>query len=412
VRFLADNHRFIWSTEKNGYKNFELRDLNGKSIVDLTTNKFDADQIVKVDEDKGVLWYQARSNVANPYLAQLHRVGLNGKGDARLTDPKLSHAAFISPDSNYFVDIAQTVDEAPAVTLRSIDGKKVADVAQSDLTKFNALGLKKAERVRFKAADGVTDLFGTITFPSDFDPAKRYPVVVSVYGGPESGGGTESFQTPNPITEFGFISATFDGRGTNARGKAFRDAVYGKLGVVEIDDQAAGVKALAERPYIDGKRVGIYGTSYGGYSSVMCLLRHPEAFAVACASSSVTDWRQYDSIYTERYMGLPWENENLKGYDEGSAMTYAKDIQGWLMLYFGTADNNVHPSNTMQLVQKLESLGKRYDMQVGPDRGHTGMNSSRMWEYFITHLIVRPRKDALADAYKERNASRRNKVYQ
>jgi dipeptidyl-peptidase-4 len=127
----------------------------------------------------------------------------------------------------------------------------------------------------------------------------------------------------------------------------------------------------------------------------MCLLRHPEVFSVSCSSSSVTDWLNYDSIYTERFNGLPWEGENKDGYENGKAVKYASNLKGKLMLYYGTADNNVHPSNTLQLVQALEQAGKHYDMQVGPDKGHTQMNTTRMWEYFITHLILEKPKDNL-----------------
>jgi dipeptidyl-peptidase 4 len=156
--------------------------------------------------------------------------------------------------------------------------------------------------------------------------------------------------------------------------------------------------------------VAINGTSYGGYASLMAILRHPDVFYAASCSSSVTDWRHYDTIYTERYMGLPWDTENKKGYDEGSAMNYIKNLKGKLMLYYGTADNNVHPANTLQLVKALEAAGKRYDMQVGPDRGHTGINSTRMWEYFVTHLILNAPKDALATIWKPRAANRAVKL--
>jgi dipeptidyl-peptidase-4 len=160
------------------------------------------------------------------------------------------------------------------------------------------------------------------------------------------------------------------------------------MGTVEIDDQAAGVKFLRQRPYVDGNRVGIEGTSYGGYASAMALLRYPDVFQAACASSSVTDWRNYDTIYTERYMGLPQENK--AGYDTGSAMTYAPNLKGRLMLYYGTADNNVHPANTLQLIAALQRAGKSFELQVGPDRGHTGLNTARMMEFFIENLVLRP----------------------
>jgi dipeptidyl-peptidase-4 len=151
---------------------------------------------------------------------------------------------------------------------------------------------------------------------------------------------------------------------------------------------AEGVKALWSRPYMDKARVGMYGTSYGGYSSVMSLLRHPGVYAAAAASSPVTAWDHYDTIYTERYMWIPQENKS--GYQTGSAMTHAANLKGRLMLYYGTADNNVHPSNMMQLIDALQRAGKSFDVQVGPDRGHSSINADRMMEFFVENLILRP----------------------
>jgi dipeptidyl-peptidase-4 len=150
---------------------------------------------------------------------------------------------------------------------------------------------------------------------------------------------------------------------------------------------AAGIRALWDRPYVDRERVGIYGTSYGGYAAAMAVLRYPEVFYAASASSPVTDWKHYDTIYTERYMWIPQENK--KGYEAGSAMTYANNLKGRLMLYFGTADNNVHPSNSMELITALQRAGKSFEVQVGPDRGHTAINNDRMMEFFIENLVLR-----------------------
>ena len=151
---------------------------------------------------------------------------------------------------------------------------------------------------------------------------------------------------------------------------------------------ADAVKALWSRPYIDKNRVGIFGTSYGGYTSVMEILRHPEVFAAASASSPPTDWRNYDTIYTERYMWIPQENK--AGYDRSSALSYADSLKGRLMLYFGTADNNVHPSNMMQLIAALQHAGKSFEVQVGPDQEHSGINQQRMMEFFIENLVIKP----------------------
>jgi dipeptidyl-peptidase-4 len=405
IRWLKDQKRFLWMSERNGFQNLYLYDVSGKLLSTLTKHEFEVNNIVAVDEDKRDVYYIARSG-EGPGLAQLHRVSLDGKRDVRLTDPKLSHRIQMSPKFEAFVDVAERNDVPPITQVMDSKGKVIAELARSDLSKFEELKLKKSETVSFTAADGKTKCYGTLDFPSDFDPAKKYPLIVSVYAGPESGGGFERFQTPDTITEFGFLTASFDGRGTKGRGKAFKDAVYGKLGIVEIDDQAAGVKELAKRPYVDGKRVGVHGTSYGGYASAMALLRHPTVFKAAAASSSVTSWVHYDSIYTERYMGLPWDGENKEGYENGSAMKYAKDLKGRLLLYFGTADNNVHPSNTMQLAQALERAGKGFDMSVGPDRGHTGVNFSKMLEFFIENLILDQPADVVKLAWKSQAKSR------
>jgi len=289
------------------------------------------------------------------------------------------------------VDVYQTHDVPPATRLvDAATGRVVAELAKTDMTAFEELGLKKAEMFTFTAADGQTTLRGLIQFPSTFDPAKRYPVLVPVYGGPASGGNTarETFVTPSPVTELGFIVVNVDSRAAPGMGKRQLDSIYLKLGQTEMDDMAAGVRSLFGRPYIDKDRVGIYGTSYGGYTSAMSILRYPDVYAAASASSPVTSWIHYDSIYTERYMWIP--QENTDGYEKGSAMTYADQLKGRLLLYYGTADNNVHPSNAMQLIKALQDAGKSFEVQVGPDRGHSGVNMDRMLEFFIENLVMAP----------------------
>ena len=386
AEFLADGHRFVWSTERNGFVNFELRDLDGRLLNPITQNGFDASrEIVRIDEGRKEMFYMA-AGPQNPYAMQLHVVGLDGKNDRLLTDPAFDHAVSVSPDGRSFTDVAQSFT-VPAET-RVVDrkGKILATIAKADRSKMDALCLKPVETFTYLAADGKTTLYGTIGYPSDFDPSKRYPVLLSVYGGPESGGLDVRFAAPSPATELGFLTVSLAGRGTLGRGKAFRDAVHGKPGIVEIDDQAAGIRALAERPYVDAKRVGVYGTSYGGYATLMLLLRYPDLFAAGAASSSVTDYRNYDSIYTERYFGLPGAAENEKGYDAGSAVKLASNLRGKLRIYFGSSDDNVHPANTYQMVEALEKADRRYEMQVGTDRGHTSMNGTWMLEFFMRAL--------------------------
>lgn len=385
MTWLKDGRRFILVSERTGYKNLYLYDLSGRLLVTLTRHPFEVVGVTGVDEKGGWVYYTARSG-DNPMKVQLHRVGLDGKKDRRLTEPAFNHIVNLSPNYKYFVDIAQTHDIPPTTRLYTTGSQLIAELASSDLSRFENLGLKKVELFTIKAADGQTDLYGLLQFPSNFDPNKKYPLLVSVYAGPATNGARETFITPNPITEFGFLLASFDSRSAAGRGKKFLDAIYQKLGVVEIDDQAAGVRTLAQRPYVDASRVGIFGTSYGGYASIMAILRHPETFAAACASSPVTAWEHYDSIYTERYMWTPQENK--EGYKNGSALNYINNLKGRLMLYYGTADNNVHPNNTMQLVQALQKAGKSFELQVGPDLGHTSIRLERMMEFFIENLVL------------------------
>ena len=405
IIWLGDGTRFIWESERNGWSNLYLYESTGKLITPLTRyTTAEVAGVIKVDEKAGTLFYMARDGDSH-LKPQLHRVGLDGKGDVRLTDPAFHHtvgscmpgpagaapaACGISPDNKFFVDVYQTHNTAPATRLADAStGKPVADIAQSDMTRYSDLGLKKAEMFTYKAADGTTTLRGLIQFPSNFDASKKYPVLVPVYGGPASGGNTarETFVTPSPLTEYGFLVVNLDSRAAPGMGKRMLDSIYLKLGQVEIDDMAAGIKALWSRPYFDKARVGMYGTSYGGYSSIMSLLRHPDVYAAASSSSPVTAWYHYDSIYTERYMWIPEENKD--GYEAGSAMNYVKQLKGRLMLYYGTADNNVHPSNMMQLIRALQDAGKSFDVQVGPDRGHSGINQDRMMEFFIESLASR-----------------------
>ena len=415
--FLKDGRRFIWASERTGWRNYYLYDLSGRLITPLTRYAtFEAANLIKIDEDAKVVFLMARDG--DSFLKQqLHRVGLDGKGDARLTDPAFNNsvggcgaggggrgggppggpggagACGISPDNKYAVVVYQTHSTPPATRLiDAVSGKVVAELAASDLTKFNELGLKKAEMFTYLAADGKTPLRGMISFPSNFDPSKQYPALASVYGGPASAATNENFARPSPLAEYGFLVLTLSSRAVPGMGKRTLDAIYEKLGQVEMDDMAAGVRSLWNRPYVDRDRVGIFGTSYGGYSSAMCLLRHPDAFRAASASSAVTAWEHYDSIYTERYMWIPQENK--AGYEAGNAMKYAGKLDGRLLIYYGTADNNVHPTNAMQLIQALQRAGKSFEVQVGPDAGHSGVNQQRMMEFFIENLVLDPPKRA------------------
>lgn len=383
IRFLDDGKRFIWTSERNGWKNYYLYELSGKLLATLTNHEADVENIVQLNEKAGKLFYMAHDG-DNPHKLQLHVVGLDGQGEKRLTDPAFYHSANVAPDGSHFIDILQTHDAPAATNLMDTEGKKLAELAKGDMTEFDKLGLRRVELFKFKAGDGQTDLYGMLHFPKDFDAKNKYPLLVDVYGGPDTVGAHETFMLPNALTDCGFLVASFDARTANGRGKRFKDAVYLKLGRVEADDQAAGVKSLCEREYVDAKRVGIFGTSYGGTMSAMCILRYPDVFHASCACAALTDFRNYDTIYAERYMWIPQENK--AGYDAACIMNYADKLQGKLMIFFGSSDDNVHPGNALQLIGALQRAGKSFEVQVGPDQGHCAIDFNRMMEFFCKNL--------------------------
>ncbi len=387
LRWLRDGRRFLWISERTGWRNLYLYDLHGGLLAPLTDHRFEVADVVHVDEAANLVYYTARSG-DNPLKLQLHRVTLDGRDDQRLTHPGFHHTVDVAPDGKHFIDILQTHDEAPVTCLRDTDGRFLAELARSDLSKWRQLKLRPVELFRFKAADGTTDLYGMLHFPSNFRPRAKYPLLVSVYAGPGTEGAHETFTLPSALTEFGFLVASFDSRSASGRGKHALDAIYRKLGIVEVDDQAAGVKALGARRYVDARRVGMFGTSYGGTVAATSLLRYPDVFQAACANSAVTDYRNYDTIYAERYLGLL--PDDAVAYDAARVMTYATNLQGRLLIFYGTADNNVHPANSLQLIAALQHAGKSFDVQVGPDQGHASVNRDRMMEFFIDSLVPHP----------------------
>jgi dipeptidyl-peptidase 4 len=408
--FLADGHRFVWTSERTGWANLYLYDLSGRLIAPLTkSTSFDSGDLVRLDEAHRRLFYLARDG-DNYMKRQLHRVGLDGRGDVRLTDAAFDHdvghcepnavpvprtdprgPCGISPDGRYFVDVYETHDIPPSTRVADAEtGRTVAQVATGEAAGLAALGIPPTEMFAFPSADGTTTLHGLLRFPPHFDPSRKYALLLDVYAGPELDNLTasEAFTPSSAITGFGFLVATLSTRGVPGLGKRAHDEVYLKLGRAEVDDLAAGVEALDRRPYVDASRVGIYGTSYGAYAALLAVLRYPDLFDAASASSPVTAWQNYDTIYTERYMWTPQGNPD--GYTAGSALTYAASLRRPLLLYYGTADNNVHPSNTLQLVQALQDAGRSYDLQVGPDLGHSGVDRERMLEFFIDAFAEKP----------------------
>ncbi len=396
MRFLADGKRFIWETEKTGFKHFELRSLGSRSeaaaqLVTLSHGEWPVESIVLLDEAKGELWFTAWSG-SIVVQQQLHCARLDGKNtvrSTRITNEDFHHSNFrIAPDGSAVVATAETTQIPPKTVVYSRTGKTIATLAEGSVKGFATHELTPSELFTCKAADGKTDLYGKIHFPPAFDATKKYPVVVETYGGPTIRLVTDRFSAGDDTAALGFIMVTVDNRGTPGRGKAFETAAYLQLGVIDADDQAAAVQHLAAtRPYVDGKRVGITGHSYGGYMSAICAVRRSDVFAAAVAGAPPTDWRNYAPIYTERYMRTP--QENPEGYDAGSCVKKASQLEAKLLLLHGMMDDNVHPNNTFQLANALQSVNRPFSMMLFPNGTHSigsPAEQSVKWSFFVEAL--------------------------
>ena len=393
IRWLKDNQRFLIATERSGFRTWELWNVDTGLLAVLGSGTFPARSIVRIDEDDsaaggGTLYFSAYSDL-HPLNLQLHAVHLDGSGLRRLTGESLNHSRFrLSPDGSSIMATATSADVPPRIVLYGADGQLLTTIAKADTTGLDASDARVSELFSFAAADGQT-CWGRIHYPSNFDPSETWPVLVQVYGGPGSQAVRNTFQVSSARTAFGLVIVQIDNRGTGGRGKAFEGAAWLKLGQNDLDDQARGIQVLADRHnWVDTERIGIAGHSYGGYMSALALLRYPKLFSVAVASAPVTDWRNYDSIYTERYMRTPADNG--ENYDLGSCVKLAERLEGKLLLLHGMLDDNVHPTNTWQLVQALQSKDIPFAMQLFPNSTH-GLHgkasSSAKWSFLQKHLV-------------------------
>ena len=427
LRFLNDGDRFVWGSEKSGFRNLELRKVSDNAFVQpLTRLSCPVVDILQISESAeavndnrgtldqqndqedsatansaiapranfpggGQLWYRANS-AATPMLAQIHCVNLDGTGEQQLTDGA-SHWSGMhrSPDGKFFTAIAEAPNTPQRTVLFELDehnpAKEIATLAAAPADGFEKNNLVQPELFTFTAADGVTPLWGELFFPPDFDATKKYPLLIDVYGGPSSQAITGRFDAGSADRALGLLIAKIDNRGTQGRGKAFESATYLKLCGADLDDQAAGVKALSLRPYVDANHVAMKGHSYGGTMSAMAVLRYPDIFCAGVAGAPVTDWRNYDTIYTERYMRTP--KENPEGYDVSSAVQLAATLKSHLLLIHGLVDDNVHPSNTLQMAKAMQDAEVPFEMMLFPDSDH-GIRSptykAKAWWFLAEHL--------------------------
>jgi dipeptidyl-peptidase 4 len=368
--FFKDGNRFLWSSERSGYRHLYLYDLEGKELAQLTKGEWEVTALNAVDEAKGETYFTATEK--SPMERQVYRVGLDGSGFTRVTKEDGMHGANFSPDAAAFMDTHSNTSTPPQQDLERADGTRIAWIDENKVPELAQYHLSPVEFVRVKAHDG-TELNAYVIKPERFDAAKKYPVLVYTYGGPHAqvvldAWGGSTFLWHEMMAEKGFVIFALDNRGSAGRGHVFEEPIHYHFGEHELADQRDGVKWLESQPWVDGNRIGIWGWSYGGHMTLHAMFEAGDLFKAGFAGGPVTDWHFYDSIYTERYMGLPQEHE--KEYEESSPITHASELRGKLLIAHGTGDDNVHFANTLSLINTLLKNGKYVEVMPFPGRGH------------------------------------------
>ncbi len=395
-RFLNNDSEIIMSSERDGWNHLYLYNAKTGALErQLTQGNWVVRQIVAIDDKARRVYFLAggREKGEDPYLTHLYSVGLDGTGLTLLTPDNANHIDSISPDNQYFVNNASRVNLPGASALRRTkDGSKVRDLEQADVSEPVKLGWKFPEPFHGKAGDGTTDLYGLIWKPSNFDPSKKYPVIEQVYTGPQGFFVPKTFAMAmrlQSMAEVGFVVVMVDGRGTTGRSRAFHEFSYHNLGG-SFADHVNMIKQMAEKnPYMDITRVGIYGTSAGGYGSAHAFLLFPDFYKVCVSISGDHDARLDKAWWNELYQGYPVGSD----YVEQSNEELASHLKGHLLLVHGDIDDNVHPVGTMRLADALMSANKSFDMLLVPNmyHGESGVHAQylarRRWDYFVQYLL-------------------------
>lgn len=376
IRFLSDG-RFLWQSERSGWNQVYLHDADGGLIRQLTKGEYPVTGIVGVDEPERTLFYRAQPDPAHPYDAQIFRTDLETAAQAQLSAGPGVHEASLAPDAAAYVETHSAPNRPPQSTLRAADGRLLATLSQADASGLDALGWRPPEAFVAKAADGQTELHGLIYTPADFDPARTYPVIEYIYAGAQSIQTAHVFG-PGPCSAFaqlGFVFIVLDGRGTPGRGKAFQDAVVGRLGDYEIADHAGAIRqAAASRPWMDLSRVGLFGVSFGGYFTIRALIQAPDLYKAGVALAPAELGPGIMTMPVESYIGLPQDDperyQAIRNADKVGAIT------GELLIITGTDDVNTPIDQTMAYAKALIDAGKLFDEIVIPGVNHLFMDAA------------------------------------
>lgn len=372
LTFLKDNS-FIWTSEKDGYNHIYLYDKTGKLKNQVTKGNWEVTSYYGFDEKTKTVFYQSVEN--GSIVRDVYKIGLDGKNKVKLSQQTGTNEATFSPDFTYFINTYSSAIVPTTYTLNSSkDGKQVQSIVDNTtlLDKLKKYDLPNKEFFELTTEKG-NKLNAWMIKPKDFDATKKYPIFMFQYSGPGSQQVANHWLDTNDmwfmmLSQQGYIVACVDGRGTGFKGAEFKKCTQLQLGKYEVEDQIDAAKVIGNYSYVDKTRIGIFGWSYGGFMASNCLFKGADVFKMAIAVAPVTNWRFYDSIYTERYLQTP--QENASGYDENSPINHVSKLKGNFLLVHGTADDNVHVQNSMQMIEALIQANKQFDWAIYPDKNH------------------------------------------
>jgi dipeptidyl-peptidase-4 len=383
--FLKESAQFVWTSERGGYRHLYLMGLDG-SAVQLTSGDWEVSSIAAVDEKHRLIYYV--STEPTPLERHLYVVGFDGNGRRRLTPSAGVHSFSFGPGPLFYVDAYSSLTQPLRRVIGMADGSEWAVFREADTKVLEEFEILPTEVIEVKAPDGAV-LYGSLIRPANFDSSRKYPAIVNVYGGPHAQsvrnawGGASWNQA---LAHRGFVVWQLDNRGTAGRGHAWETKLFRRFGKQELEDQKLGIEHLISMGFVDAARIAMNGWSYGGFMTLYSLLKEPDLLRAGIAGAPVTDWRNYDTIYTERYLGLPSENED--GYRASSPLHFAQNLKGSLMLVHNFEDDNVLFQHTMQMASELQKAGKSFDLQIYPQKSHgvSGVYRKHMVEAMTAFL--------------------------
>ncbi|MES2733837.1 MAG: S9 family peptidase [Bacteroidota bacterium] len=385
LTYLSNQKYFILSSERSGFKHLYLYDMAGKLIRQLTAGNWEITSFLGIDEKAQLLYFT--STEVSPLERHLFSITMDGKNKVKLTAKAGNHTINFSPDLKFYLDYHASAEAPLTVSLHKAPAGSLVKVLESNeplKARLDEYSISKKEFFQFNTTGGIS-LNGWMIKPANFDASKKYPVLMFVYGGPGSQTVLNNWESRDffwyqVLAQQGYLVVSIDNRGTGGRGREFKHATYANLGKLEVQDQIEGAKYLGNQPYVDASRIGIWGWSYGGYMSSLCMTVGADYFKTGIAVAPVTSWRFYDTIYTERYLKTPQENQ--AGYDDNSPVTHAAKLKGNYFLIHGTGDDNVHFQNAVVMENALIKAGKQFRSFYYPNRSHSiGGGNTRLHLY-------------------------------